>query len=747
MKLVYFARVRLAALVIICLSGSVIIAGAAPLSGTVVDASGAPVPGATVVVTAGGQERSTTTNDKGRFDLPDVPDGETRVRATAPGFADAVLTVSVHQLGGEGTARLVLQPAPLVDTVTVTASRGAERLGTGASTTVLTSAELLNSAAGSLDDALRNTPGFSLFRRSSSRVSNPTTQGVTLRGVSGSGASRTMVLADGLPLNDAFGSWVYWNKVPQAAIERVEIVRGATGDLYGADALGGVVQVLTFSPGRTRLRATAEVGTQDTTRASGFGGVQRNGWHGEAAGEWMRTDGTLIIAPEVRGMVDVPADSDYGTGFIGGGYNAGEWHASARVSLYAEDRENGTPLQVNDTEWRQVSGEGGGTAFGGAWLARAAGGTQTYFQTFSAVAADRASERLTTQQTTPSSFANVSGQWSGMWRGYAFLAGAEGKHTESEVEELRYSFTNVRSGPFFAGGSESTVSGFARVSLSPADRFTLLLGVRADAWQSTPTDDALPEHSSVFLSPRVSAAYRLDERVSLHGSIYRAARTPTLNELHRGFRVGNVVTNPNPQLDPEQLGGAEGGALLTSRRVSARVTGFWNRLTDAITNVTVATAPALITRERQNTDTVRAAGLELEADVRPHRHWTIGGVVVLTRSTFTNTPAQPALDGNRVPQVPSYQLGATVTYLDPQRFTAAMQVRTIGDQFDDDLNAFELEQFTVVDLTGSREVRRGLHAFVAIENLFDAEYDVGRTPIRTIGWPRAVRAGVRMFLP
>jgi outer membrane cobalamin receptor len=742
MKVVYFARVRLALFVIVCLSAFVIVADAEPLSGTVVDASGAPVPGATVVVTAGGRDHSATTNDNGRFDLPEVPNGEAQVRASAPGFADATIT-----LGAGAQPRLVLRPAPLVDTVTVTASRGGERLGTAASTTVLTSAELLNSAAGSLDDALRNTPGFSLFRRSSSRVSNPTTQGVTLRGVSGSGASRTMVLADGLPLNDAFGSWVYWNKVPQAAIERVEIVRGATGDLYGADALGGVVQVLTFSPGRTRVRATVEAGSHSTARASGFGGLQRGNWHGEAAGEWLRTDGARVIAPESRGLVDVRADSDYGTGFAGGGYNAGAWHASARVSRYKEDRGNGTPLQVNDTEWTQVSGDGGGGAFGGAWLVRAAGGTQTYYQTFTAVAADRATERLTTEQTMPSSFGNFSGQWTGFWRGYGLLVGADAKHTKSDVEELRYSIANVRTGPFLAGGSETNGSGFARISMTPVDRLTLVAGLRLDAWRSTPTDTAQPEHSSVFLSPRVSAAFRLYDRVSLHGSIYRASRTPTLNELHRGFRVGNVVTNPNPELDPEQLAGAEGGALFASGPVSARVTGFWNRLTDAITNVTVMTAPAQITRQRQNTDSVRAAGLELEADVRPHPHWTVGGVLALTRSTFTNTPAQPVLDGNRVPQVPAYQIGATVTYLDPSRFTAALQVRTLGDQYDDDLNDFELDGFTVVDVVGSKEVRRGVHGFIAIENLLDAEYDVGRTPIRTIGWPRTVRVGVRLFLP
>ena len=170
---------------------------------------------------------------------------------------------------------LILQPAPLEDKVLVTASRGTERLATAGSMTAVSSAEILNSGAGALDDALRGTPGFSLFRRSSSRVSNPTTQGVTLRGVSGSGASRTLVLADGVPLNDPFGSWVYWNRVPLAAVDRVEIVRGATGDLYGADALGGVVQVLTFAPGHTRLRFTAEGGSLDTQRYSGFANTQQ----------------------------------------------------------------------------------------------------------------------------------------------------------------------------------------------------------------------------------------------------------------------------------------------------------------------------------------------------------------------------------------------------------------------------------------------------------------------------------------
>src|SRR5262245_61119779 len=375
---------------------------AARVAGVVVDASGAPVAGAAVA--AGGV--SATSGDDGTFVL-DAPDGA-ELQVKAAGFAPVSLTVGADA----ESVRVVLQPAPLVDTVVVTATRGAARLATPEATTVLTSAELLTSPAGSLDDALRNTPGFSRFRRSSSRVSNATRQGVSLRGVSGSGASRTLVLADGVPLNDPFGSWVYWNRVPQAAVERVEVVRGATGDLYGADALGGVVQVLTFAPGRTRLRTTVDGGSHGTARFSGYGGAQRNNWSFDAAGEWLRTDGVVVIGEEVRGPIDVRADSDYATGFLSGGYNPGTWHATMRLSGYGEERGNGTPQQVNTTDWRQLSGEAGGSAAGGAWLVRGSGGTQEYYQTFTAVAADRASERLTTEQTTPSSFGTVSGQWS-----------------------------------------------------------------------------------------------------------------------------------------------------------------------------------------------------------------------------------------------------------------------------------------------------------------------------------------------
>ncbi len=714
------------------------------LSGTVVDASGAPVPGAVVRVATAEVLREVRTGADGRFSLA-LPEGFTGLLiAEAPGFAPARVRMEPALSGRP--LRLLLQPAPLTESLTVTASRGAG-LESPAAVTVLSAAELLNAPAPTLDDVLRGTPGFSLFRRSSSRVTNPSAQAGTLRGLSGTAASRTLVLADGLPLNDAFGSWVYWNRVPQAAIERVEVARGAAGDLYGADALGGAVRVLTFAPGVPRLRAILEGGSNETLRGSGFASGRRGHLTGALAGEWQGTAGVFVMAPQDRGPVDTRAKSDYRSGYATLGYDDGSWRAQVRVAGFREDRNNGTRLVVNDTSWRQLSAEAAGPLARGRWLARFSLGRQRYFNNFSAVSDDRSVERVTRAQGVPSDFATGSLEWARAWRGHAFLVGAEGHLTSASVEETRYSPAGQASGPFLTGGDEQVASLFGRASLAAGERLNVVLGARADFWRSLPSSSAAPPHDLSFVSPRVSLSWKPSKDVSLRASAARASRTPTLDELHRDFRVGDVVTEANPLLEPERLTGLELGALFRKGRLSARATAFWNRLDDAISNVTLETTPSLITRQKQNTDRTRAAGLELELLAQPHPYLTLSALAVATDSVFVRTPEQPMLAGRRIPQVPRYQLGGTATFAHPRLLTASLQVKALGSQFDDDLNQFRLGPFTVVDLYASRAFTDGVHAFVAVENLFDVSYDVARTPLRRIGWPRTLRAGVRLFRP
>src|SRR5216684_3329430 len=118
-------------------------------------------------------------------------------------------------------------------------------------------------------------------------------------------------------------------------------------------------------------------------------------------------------------------------------------------------------------------------------------------------------------------------------------------------------------------------------------------------------------------SPPISLL-RTCKSIAVTASFYRAFRAPTLNELYRSFRVGNVATNANPTLRPERLTGSEAGASVQtwSERLTIRGVAFWSEIVDPIANVTLTTTPSLITRQRQNLGRIRARGLEVSTKAR-----------------------------------------------------------------------------------------------------------------------------------
>ena len=277
------------------------------------------------------------------------------------------------------------------DTITVTATRTETRLSdTPSSVVVLSKDTLAATAAATVDDALRQVPGFTLFRRTGSRVANPTSQGVSLRGIGASGASRALVVDDGIPLNDPFGGWVYWGRIPRAALQRVELLRGGASDLYGSAAMGGVVQFIRRDSDVPAIFLEASAGSQDTRTLSLFGA------YGPArlAVDLLDSAGYVLVAPAERGRVDTRADASHTAADLTFEHE----HAFIRGSFYSESRANGTPMQTNDTTIREIAGG----ANAGAFVARAWGSDQDYAQTFSAIAADRNSERLTIDQRVPS---------------------------------------------------------------------------------------------------------------------------------------------------------------------------------------------------------------------------------------------------------------------------------------------------------------------------------------------------------
>lgn len=635
-----------------------------------------------------------------------------------------------------GLLALAFQIAQVTDEVTVTATRTERRLAdTAASVVVLSQEELAATAAGTVDDALRQVPGFSLFRRSGSRFANPTTQGVSLRGLGASGASRALVLADGIPLNDPFGGWIYWGRVPRVSLGRVEVLRGAGSDLYGSAALGGVVQLLRREPAEPAFVAEASYGERETPEGGLFVAERWGRWAASLGAESFHTGGYIPVEPAARGAVDAPAASRHQAVDLTLERQVGEeGRAFLRGSWFDEERDNGTRLQVNDTTIRQASlGLDGGA--GGGWLSlRAWGSDQDYFQTFTAVASDRDSESLTREQRVPAESLGGSAQWTRtLGDRHGVVAGLDLREVSGTSDELIFGGPVPRRTA--AGGTQRMGGLFLEDLVSLTPRLSLTLGARLDGWRNEGNEG----REETAFSPRASLLWKATELWAWTASAYRGFRAPTLNELYRDFRVGDVLTLSNGDLEAERLAGAETGAVFTASRVTARSVLFWMEVDRSVANVTLSITPGLITRQRQNLGRTRSRGLELEGTARLGSRWTLSGGYLLSEATVESGGE---LEGLRIPQVPEHQASLQLRFSDPGSGTLGLQARWTGDQFDDDRNQFPLESFATVDALVSRPVGR-VEIFLAGENLLDESYEIGRTPVRTLGPPKSVRVGVR----
>jgi outer membrane receptor protein involved in Fe transport len=740
------------------------------LEGVVRDRRGAPIAAAQVSLSdAASLIARVETGADGRFVFDDVGVPEGRLTVSATGFA-TVERSWIAKGSQPASLEILLEPAPITEQVIVTATRAEGRLDeTAASVSLLSTAQLSTTAALRLDDALRQVAGFGLFRRSGSRTANPTSQGVSLRGVGASGASRALVFWDGIPLNDPFGGWVYWGRVPRQAVSRVEVLRGGASHLYGSGALGGVVNLVARTPlasaSPPSLALEVSYGNQQTPDASLFAALSNGRWAATLGTAISSTEGYILVDGRERGRADTPAGSRYSTveltlermlGVASG-------RLFARGSVFGESRTNGTPLQTNRTHLRQF-GAGGDfrTRRFGSFSLRAYGGTQVFDQNFSAVASDRNSETLTRVQRVPSQFLGLAAQWSRAFgASHTLVAGLETREVRGASDELV--FTRSRPSSLVgAGGRERTVGIFIEDIFRITPRLFLTTGARLDRWRelaalatTLPLDRiepstarAFPDRTETAFSPQLSVLYRPFEKMSLAASLGRAFRQPTLNELYRSFRIGDILTLANENLRAERLTGGEAAAsfYLLDGRLITRATAFWTEIARPVANVTLSAAPGLITRQRQNLGRTRSRGLELETEARLGERFVVTGGYLFADATVLRFPANTALEGLDLPQVARHQFTFQVRYDNPSRLSFGVQGRAGGNQFDDDQNRFPLGGYFTLDALASRRLGRGLELFAAAENLLNQRYTTGRTPVTTLGPPLLLRLGLRFRL-
>ena len=673
------------------------------------------------------------------------------------------------------------QPAPQAapERVEVTAYRTPlAALDSPASTRAL-SAEALQQAAGiSLDGKLRLIPGFELFRRTTALVANPTTQGLSLRGLGSTAASRTLVVSDDVPLNDPYGGWIHWNELPSLAIDRVEVVRGGASDLYGSSAIGGVVNVLTVHPSAAGRQADAPAklhllsgfGAESTTENAALATLTRRRLGALAAAGLTATSGYTLVAPGLRGPVDQRSNVHAENALVEVDRYTGEPGSGGRVFLRGnvlnENRHNGTPLQTNATRlWRYSGGVEHDRL-----AARAFGSSEHYYQSYSSIAVGRAFETLNRTGEDPAGELGALVRWtqpifSGTRANTLLVAGADVRDVRAED----ISFPAMPAATQATTARQRQTGAYTELLLVPGP-WTLSGSARLDhftngdaAQYGTTTPGALAALSETVIDPRLGLSRRLTPTLALNASAFRAYRAPSENELYRTGQVGQQTTLANPGLRSERATGWETGlaaapasGLLAHSEL--RASWFWTQVNRPITALTLKTTPTATTLKRENLGRIESRGLSLDASVRPavtflgDAHLAIEGGYQYAIATVTSYAQQPALVGNWIPQVARHAATLQASLGSERLGLLSLQARASGRQYDDDQNRYELHPYFRVDVYASHAVNwLGLphgrvEAFTAVENLLDRSIDAGRTPIRTLGTPQLARFGLRVNL-
>jgi outer membrane receptor protein involved in Fe transport len=667
---------------------------------------------------------------------------------------------------------LAMAPPVAADIVIVRA----ERLKAPETSITGLSGEILRAGEGvRLDEALRVVPGVGLFRRTPSGAANATIQGLSLRPIAPNGAGRALVSLDNVPQNDPFGGWINWGRYNPLFLQQVEVRRGGAGAGFGPMALTGTLD-LTEARGQA-AGLSASYGSLNDLSIAARGSIGSDGARFTAMGAFQTSDGGYGISRNQRGPVDEPIDfqSAAVTLVTDIARDNGAW--SFRGSAFSESKGAGlvggqsSAQGLDVSAARRIQNDLGQIRF----LLYAQG--RDFTNQTVALAAGRISATPAVDQfATPASalggsFAFVPSDGRNLpsiafdWRR------AEGQ-TNELFRFISRDLTRLRN----AGGVQDLV-GLSVTLPQPlaiaGGQLELNALVRADHWSHTQgiRRELDRTNGATTLSERIAdkSGFVQTGFVSLGQtrgpakiSLYRTFRPPTLNELHRPFRIGNDVTEANTTLVPETLLGMDfdfriqrplGGGTLASN-----VTLYLNRLDNPIANVTVATGPGVLPRvgflpaggtlrERKNVGRIDARGIEASLS------WNglANGPGFYLAASWTQARVDggallPQLTGNRPAQAPNWSALARTSLALTDKVSANITVRCESARFEDDLNSRQLPAYGAVDLGLNWKIAPRAQIFLSGENILDTPIPTARLGdnIVSLTQGRIVRIGINI---
>jgi iron complex outermembrane receptor protein len=612
--------------------------------------------------------------------------------------------------------------------VSVTATKTERKVAdVPASINIVTQKDIENSVASNANEILKNVAGVNI-RNSMGLMSTSTTNKLYMRGFGGTDA-RSLVLLDGVPLNDAYGGAVEWTQIPMDSIKRIEVVKGSGSSLYGSNAMGGVINIITKKPQKQQTNINLSYGSMNTK----IGSISTSGKNGKLGyyllGQLTDSDGYVAdVKPKdnsiKRGVekanvnlkitYDIDNSSDIGVSYnymdrkttgvldVPGGYNPYTNSMGTAQINYNKFFENSSDMKI--TIYNTMTKTDYDSLSGSVIKYKDAGETSNYGTTL--------------QYTLPIG-------------NHIITTGIEGKTSFAEKVDTYLSNSDI----IATEGKQDYYAFFGQDEWFINEKFILNIGARLDYYKNhggkmyDEVNNVYTDHATKSFnafSPKIGLVYHVTEDTSLRTSIGKAFRAPTVSDLYRDWiDTSGRVYAANPDLKPEEVISYEIGLdQKLGSNGAINITAYQSDAKDFIYSIKPLDPSSTNFEEKTNVGEVLIRGIETEFNYKFNTQWRLLANYTYNKSTIEKFEANTDLEGKYLTYIPKQKASATLTYENSDIGTINAGVRYAGKRYSDDLNTESkaYESYTLFDLKLSRKITKNSQFEVSVDDLFDKGY-------------------------
>lgn len=713
--------------------------------------------------------------------------------ATFAAFAGLALIPSLAK--AQDTPPPPATPPVNLPPITVSAGRGSALDKLDVSTTLMTREQIQALPETGVDQIVNRIPGVWLPNVPTGQL-HPTAQPVNIRGFGTSTTINTLVMVDGVPINDPYFRTINWSAIPKNSVERIEVIRGGGAtSLWGNMAMGGVINIVTREPTRTGASADVSYGSYNSATAEAAGSVIVNdrvkvgaSYNHEQSSGYNLTPAqyqNVNLVPTASKADNVAASvfltpSDklkvFAKAYLNQTYEDGLVWTFAHNNWSTWRLLLGAAYQIDEQSSINVSGWVAGGSFGtvnvasGAYTLNNINATNQFVSQIEAAPnADQGGSIFYEANVGPLRDVKI---------------GVDARRIL--ITDYNSLFASATSNPttFVVNGEHRLQGLFAqgtwRFTGVPID---VTVGVRGDFWQAmnasvltqnSSTLNVVPNASASSFDPRAGVKFYASDELTLRGAIYRNFSAPGMNQMYRVFAAGTGFTTINPNLQPMTNFGQEVGFDFDWKGFTLSGTYFNNNLNNFIDFVTVCNtspacaapfitaaglSPAFTTvRQYQNIGNATFQGFELIATWQPFEQLKVMG-------SFTNTVAyltsstNPALvrTGVQLGQVPNYMFTAGVEWRPIENLVLTASMKSFPQYWNDTNHTQLNDGATLIDLGARWSPAKDVDIYGSIQNLTNVQYlasgytltsfegsTVNASAIPQLGMPLTAIAGMRV---